>query len=538
MYRIMLVDDEPLILAGIKTLLNWPEEDCELVGNARNGRQALEFIGNLWPDIIIADINMPVMDGIELLKQTGEKYPEIVFIMLTNLQEFELARDALRYHAVDYLVKTQLEPDILRESLHKAKEEADRRSSTGRSLIEKDYRQVSEARFLADSVKLLLASRNIAPETEHLFLKAGVLNGYLLLSVQFIYPEYLAGRDMDIQNPGGLLHWEQEVIRELAGNCFPCVSAGDPDDQNHQMLILVWGNEAGSYEEQLRDFYKKLTAASSDITGIMPCLLATDTLAGKDSLSVCRGQLLSLRDYFYLTGVSFLRYRDMEEIHPVPLGLSGIAGSLQKELNGKNAIGCAALFERAINRIEQEPHEKAQALWLCTELYFTVCEALQNRTGGEQGDIFSDSAEGYAQIRLLSTRRDVVRFLYAINNELQNILQPGISRRGELIESVKHYICENIDKRIILQEAAGKVYLSPGYLSSVFKKHCGESFVDFVNRCKVEKACELLKREELLIGQVGDLLSFENAYYFAKIFKKYMAMTPSEYREGMKKGRS
>jgi two-component system response regulator YesN len=531
MYQVLLVDDEPLILAGIKSMLDWAAYGCELVGNARNGKQALNFMSALQPDIVIADISMPVMNGIDLLKNAEELYPETVFIMLSNLQEFELALESLRHRAVDYLVKTQLEPENLADSLEKAMIESNNRKTANRSITEQDIQRNSEVRLIAGTLKMLMSSPGVAQETKALFLNAGISKGYILLSVQLRYPERLFARGATDGDFNELYRWELEILEELTNNFFPSAALCDPDGQNQQILVLVWGGK--NVDEHIESFYRKLAAASADITGIEPCLLATDALNGTDSLSVCRKQILDLQNYFYLSGEKLILYSSLPEQKLMPLGLSGIASILKKELRAKNTAACTALFERAIAHIQRDPHEKSQALWLCTEIFSAVCEVL-GAENSERGDIFSGQITGHAVIKRLSTRDDVVRFLTSAGNELQSIMQPGTYRHAEMIETVKQFIYDNIDKRISLIDAAEHVCLSAGYLSAIFKKQCGESFVDFVNRRKVEKACELLKRDDCLIGHVSDMLSFENAYYFARIFKRYMGVTPSEYRERQK----
>ena len=123
MYKVMIVDDETIILSGIKFLVDWEKNDCVITATARNGQDALEQIRRMQPDIVLADLNMPVMDGITLMKTVNKEYPNIVFIVLTNLEEFELARQALQCRAVDYLVKSQLEAPVLEKVLKHAKEE-------------------------------------------------------------------------------------------------------------------------------------------------------------------------------------------------------------------------------------------------------------------------------------------------------------------------------------------------------------------------------------------------------------------------------
>ena len=166
MYRILIVDDETIILSGIKFLVDWEKYDCTIADIARNGQDALEKIRLCVPDIVLCDINMPVMGGIELLRTVDAEFPSVVFIMLTNLQEFDLAKDAIRYRAVDYLVKNQLDARMLVESLEKAKKEHDSRSRFVQA-DRLDLFNVKKRRELMQAACLDLLFSQDSPAFEH-----------------------------------------------------------------------------------------------------------------------------------------------------------------------------------------------------------------------------------------------------------------------------------------------------------------------------------------------------------------------------------
>lgn len=121
MYKLLIVDDEPLVQIGVKSMLNWGDYGIEVIGSASNGKQALDIIESNIPDIVITDIKMPIMDGLELTKnciENLEKPP--AFTILTSYEEFELAKRAIRYNVVDYLIKLELDANVLQESIEKA----------------------------------------------------------------------------------------------------------------------------------------------------------------------------------------------------------------------------------------------------------------------------------------------------------------------------------------------------------------------------------------------------------------------------------
>ena len=119
MYQLLIVDDEPLVQAGIRSMLNWNEMNIEICGTAMNGQAAWKLIEEKSPDIVITDIKMPVMSGLELAKVCRERYGENCpyFIILTSYEDFQMARDALSYQVSDYLVKLELTPEILKNTI-------------------------------------------------------------------------------------------------------------------------------------------------------------------------------------------------------------------------------------------------------------------------------------------------------------------------------------------------------------------------------------------------------------------------------------
>lgn len=118
MYKLLIVDDEPLVQIGIKSILNWNEFGIEVCGTAMNGKQAFEYIGEFMPEIVITDIRMPLMNGLELIKNCRELYGKLpLFIILTSYEDFSFIKEAIKYGIIDYLVKLELTAESLREVL-------------------------------------------------------------------------------------------------------------------------------------------------------------------------------------------------------------------------------------------------------------------------------------------------------------------------------------------------------------------------------------------------------------------------------------
>lgn len=131
------------------------------------------------------------------------------------------------------------------------------------------------------------------------------------------------------------------------------------------------------------------------------------------------------------------------------------------------------------------------------------------------------------------TRKQVVFWLERLKNALISVMQQSDNAKAGAIERARQYIHEHIEEHIMLQDVADYVWISPAYLSTLFKKQYNQSFVDYINQEKVECAKKLIEEDRYLIGEIAYRLSFENAYYFARVFRKFTGMSPSEYQKSL-----
>ena len=131
------------------------------------------------------------------------------------------------------------------------------------------------------------------------------------------------------------------------------------------------------------------------------------------------------------------------------------------------------------------------------------------------------------------TRQQVLRWIEKLKNSLVEVLWQDSNTRSEPVERARQYVLDHIEDRLLLQDVANEVCISAGYLSTLFKRQYHQSLVSFINQAKVEYACRLIQERKYRISEISFRLSFENAYYFARVFKKYMGMTPTEYEKSL-----
>ena len=409
-YRVLLADDEPIILSGLQSMLSWGELGCTVAGVARNGRQALEFIGAQRPDLVVCDINMPLFTGLELLEQCARDYPEVVFVMLTNHDDFHMAQQSLRGRAVDYLLKIDLDEEKLSRSVTLAIKERDKR----RRLYAAPA-QAGEDERLEDKIGRLAARllfRQGGRETVNALAESGAGRD-CAAALLVMDPSPIPGvGQFTAEERARLFSFHQKLVEDVAQRLFrPGSYTLPPGGEEGIIPLFFWNLERADLPER---FQAKLKATLGDISQMGISLLVTEILSGEE-LAELPGQLDELKRELALAPRAFLRYS-----------------------------------------------------------------------------------------------------------------RPRV--RADYVAAAMDYVEEHILERVSVQDAAAAIGITPNYLSSLFKRQLGQNFMDYVNAAKVRRACALLREKNSLVYEVSHMLGYDNAYYFTKVFKRYMKLTPSEYQ--------
>ncbi len=423
-YRILIVDDEPLVQIGLKTMLASGSQDkpgepfYEAVGSASNGRDALKLIEELRPDIVISDIKMPVMTGLELIEESSKRFGSLpVFILLTAYEDFEMARRALSEDAVDYLVKIELSPEILSKALeHAVKRIEGHEDIRNRSTTPGDAASLEE--FRQKFLIRLLNNVITDPET----LKAQIRDNRM----DFSFTRYIAVfGQIDTKSP-----LPQAKLLSLYTSC--------------------------------------LNMATEIIERYSPCHTVSN----------------DMRHFTYI-------FYFKEE--------TAVADAMKQIIDA---------LENAIAMIDS---------YFNVELSFGIGTAVPDPL-----DIHTSFEEARTAVAHTEKSNPVRLFSHIVGSNRR-------SGKDRLIASIQEYIEQNLDGRLLLNEVAEVFGLSPAYLSSIFKKNTDVGFSEFVSTRKIEKAKELLLKEDMKVYEVSDALGFESAYYFSKVFKKVEGMSPREY---------
>jgi len=530
MYRIILIDDEPLILAGIASLICWEEHDCCIVGKATNGHTAIDLILDTRPDIVITDIRMPVMNGLELIQACKEKNCEFAFIFLTNLEDFQLAKEAVHLGATDYLVKLDLKPQTLIQALERAKEHCSRMESHHNkelyALLLKDSRKQLEQNYFS---QLLLTPPSDSEFAFNPEIDASYRNAYLLL-LQMKPEQILFGQTepYDFQFISSQL---LDVVSGIGTRYFSSHAMLMP--QKDTMLLVVSPKAESDNEKALSEFCTKVNVALGTYFALTALFgisqKSRETSRLPQALSEARSALgrcyydSALGISFYQDQKSRLRQPAQREFNINFLKKSMSAAVLENESQDLKEI-----FLELSELFAQYKPDKPQAVSACINIYSYLHDLLQNESTRENA--FPYSIDIAKQLSGLGSLDDILLWLDSFCEKICAMLAERKEKRSDkFVYMAKRYIHEHYREKLTLSEIAEHLTISPGYLSSTFSRYMNKTVSDYIAEVKIEHAKELIDSGQYLIYEIADQLGFENAYYFSKVFKKVTGMAPKNY---------
>lgn len=229
--------------------------------------------------------------------------------------------------------------------------------------------------------------------------------------------------------------------------------------------------------------------------------------------------------------ILFIYYKDAAAPQCLPLDTRQYTNRLVMELRSKNIAQCSDILQKLRTAFEETPHTRDDAVSTCCDLYSLTSTVLiplfEKETSNEY---FTNISRMINRLNTFINYRQVKRWLCEFSQQVISVLEQMTSSKYELGEKVKRYVRENVKERIMLQDVADAVSISPSYLSALFKKEYGQNLVDYINAQKRERAKELIREGRYRIYEISYMLSFENAYYFTKVFKRHTGMTPKEYQ--------
>jgi two-component system response regulator YesN len=516
MWTVILVEDEELVRGFIRKNVPWEQLGFRIVGEASNGKEAMDTIHRLSPDLIIADIMMPVMDGVDLLKLCRSEGNEAMFIMLTCVNDFAYAREALEYGASNYILKLSMTSTALKEVLAKAGIELTRRYRQKWQQNQLEYhryydnmwKQMNSLVVMNEQSQPLMPNLGLREMHQHVVVLS-VLSGRRKIS--HIDLEETAGKDAFVHSyvQEGVSHFFIWISDDSEWLGLPAVKAWELNFSwalcmDPQQLVQTWKSV---YSALHRHWYELQSGNSETLFGTIdtpaPAIAVIDaTVAVVKSMP---------HEYTFAAASQGLAY-------PVERDIVLLFESLQ--------------LEECLSRLEEQ--------WLgMAERYVSLhnVKEVSLRLNRLAASLSGDPESGSESLQDAINHQQLLASLKLIFRQHIEALQRkrGLWTDHSQINLIIRYVHDHYDQVITLESMAKYVAMDMYYLSGLFKKKTQESFIHFLQKVRVEKAKTYLSETKWSLSEIAEKVGFVQDNYLTKIFKRWTGLTPGEYRKACKK---
>ena len=491
MLKVLVVDDEGPIRQWLEYCVD-QFEGFTVAGAAASGAQALELYRRELPDIVVSDIEMPGMDGLEMLRQMQQLHPAYA-IILTSHEDFSYARRALTLGTAEYILKTEITMDSLRQVLDKAAKAIRAQGFSGGGDMERSAQRLLQ--------QLALEGCRGQLTTETLRRQGVSLEEGLLMAADFW------SRD------GASLPQLRQVVAELPGLDNLCLV---PLGYEH-LLAAANLRQEGSY---------RLAVECFQAQSHLPCVVGvSDLVQGLQQLpEALRMAQARCRLHFYhperrvfwreSVGVSTPRRVDTWQV------------AFSKELFGQHYQEAAAIKDQAIREILDDcPTDLDAVKGLCAFFASTLMHLTMEQSEGWEACL--EEVE-----RRIAATQDMGQ-LTAILDQVFAPFASGLPRPGSYSEPIREaiaYMKSHYAEKLTLGMVAGRASFNPEYFSRMFTKETGLNFVTYLNNLRMRRAVELLERTDKKIYEIAEEVGYSSVSYFSTAFKKTFGQTPNEYQ--------
>lgn len=498
MITAVLADDEPLIVNGLNKLINWKKLGITIVGSAYDGAEALDLVRKMKPDLLISDINMPKMTGIELLKALNSENSRTKVIFISGFHEFSYAHAAIKFGAVDYLLKPineqQLESAIIK-SVKVNNQTTQKESSEAMYNITSDLPDRGSGFYTV--LNCQLSSRVFIESTKS---------------------------EQDI-----IYFSAQNLIRDYISNMKDLWVVS----KEKHILIFIFHRKEETLSQITKDLTDKICHLINYNLKEEMIIAIGKTVRENNLLNQAYDSSMETMDNrFFCTDGKILHYKNktikrysIDDLYTIQEGIiESIHKSDRKVMNDK--------LESYFKILKDVTYGNREAtISYCLGTVISIKKSLEIIDINLQVLDFDDQTflkDIHTLVSFYKLSKWISSFLDVIYNELTNIRDNQIHPE---IQKIKSYIHENYSKNIKLQDLADIVYLHPNYISGHFKKLTGHTFKDYLTGVRMAEAEKIFLTSDLKVYEIAEKVGFTDYRHFSVVFKKRFGISPRDFRK-------
>lgn len=507
MIKVLIVDDEYIMRQGLKYMIDWEQEGFTIVGEATNGNEALRMIEELQPHVVISDIVMPVLDGVDFSELVHKMYPQIQIIILSGYDKFDYVKRTLLNGVVDYILKPTLTRQELINVLHKA---MDRLPGY---LISDSNKTVSHEHLLE---RYLLGHDK---ELDYsLFANVFNTSQYRVYSVN-VKKEGRNGKDIS----SALYKTIERLLQEECRIKYKLLMLRE------ELVFVIFcyeGIDNKKLIEFLHDVNDRLLLMCDSIFGVV----SNAFYDSHDLYEVYSNQILKNVDKaFYYENVHLLEL-DKPQLVKETMATTKFDFFKYNQMLGAKQFSEACALLKSYNMRQLEAYVDVDGLKnQLKNMIFHFMDFLQMNDDDKEN-------RRYSYFRGISKAKNVAEYVNHIEyvmSDLMRLSGQSMPVADERIEKILDYITENYAEDMKLEDLAEEFNFNYHYLSAYFSQQMKEGFSDYLNRLRIDKACELLGSNQYSISEVSGMVGYSEHSYFCRVFKKITGKTPSVYRRNL-----
>lgn len=539
MYRILLVDDEILVRDAIKENIDWEGLGCELTGICENGQQAAEFVKQHPVDIVLTDILMPYMDGMELSHFLHDNYPDVVIVIFSGFGEFEYAKKAIQYNVSEYLLKpvTAME---LTEVINKMKDKVDQRRKEKAKMerltrASESYRKNAQIiRFKAIEA-VVNCTVDVKTGMEQLAaMGIELTEGSCRVAIfdidiySDIYQVDTVKRQESALMAFVLYNISDEIVkRENAGIAYQ-------EGGNHVCILFQekWGRDLN---EKTKEICREIQQKMQEVMGISVSVGIGKWVRSPEQLLISHDTAEKAIQYRYLLGEGLLL--DTEEKAPDQnISLEEFLNDLSDAIKAgsqEDAEKALRDIEAAVKRAMVEKSRACMYLQQVIRTIDRICEdvsADMKKILKGRDMLLQQVTEQKSFGRACEVVREYVMKMFKMLTDMNS--SSGQRQARMAVEYIqKNYMNPDLS----LNDICSYLNISTSYFSTIFKEMTGETFTEVLIRTRMEKAKELLENTTMKNYEIAEKVGFSDPHYFGISFKKMTGITPTEYAREKRK---
>ncbi len=530
MYTVVVADDEEELRRAIVRRIDWEKIGFQVVGEAENGVEALELVEKKGPDLLLTDIKMPFVSGIELARQVREIRPTTQIAFLSGFDEFSYAQQAIQYNIISYMLKPISMADLTKE-LIVIREKIDNLFLEFRN---KRRTQMDKFSFLMPLIMDGYQPEN-AQEGEDFLTKAAVESGVLKNDHNdFRYAVMIASiRDEEGKNRTDAAHvysvdsilkkymrhesfyWNGRVISLLIAtpasfDKYLHILVGDVVQSTERIMNLNCSIGVSRITEKLSECHEAYVEAVNALG-----------YAGKADSGI-----------HYITDEEHAEGIDVQEV----LGIVAEVETLIRGSRTEENLSLEDYLENLFGRMREKKASRAEANYLMVQLLAAVCKIIYAVADGEeiermqkdtllQSVVFQDGSYREMQGKLTEFCLSAREMIGSQRKKSSKIL---CEKTLQIIES------EYGSGDVSLVSVSNEIGVSPNYLSALIKKETGKTFIDLLTEKRIEAAKGLLMCTSMKIKEISEKCGYSDQHYFSYCFKKYSGISPNALRRQMK----